>query len=296
VNHPYASEEYANSFVDGAQPVRLDGPGLWVLQREILDTGERDATGCYPVAPIDRTADWAAGFQQLRELGLASLVLVTDVMTQPTETALREIFDPVVPFKTHYLVDLDGGYPGATKHHRYEMRRAGRSCETRLIDLAEHLDAWWALYQELVRRHRITGLLAFSRSYFEALARLQGLVTVGAFAEEGLVSAHLWVRHEALVYSHMAASSEAGYAIGAAYAVHGHALRLFGESGATTADLGGTRRSKDADDGLAAFKRGFANRSVRNWLCGRILDAKRYQALCDRLGRASDFFPAYRGE
>jgi lipid II:glycine glycyltransferase (peptidoglycan interpeptide bridge formation enzyme) len=124
---------------------------------------------------------------------------------------------------------------------------------------------------------------------------MNGLVTVGAFVGEDLVSAHLWLRHEHRIYSHLAASNESGYAIGAAYAVHDHALRFFSAHGGRIVDLGGTGGTRDARDGLESFKRGFSNRSVQNWLCGKIIDAQAYNALCRQLGRTDDFFPAYRG-
>jgi hypothetical protein len=157
------------------------------------------------------------------------------------------------------------------------------------------MDAWCTLYSELVAHRRIRGLQVFSRRHFEALAEMPALVTVGSFVGEDLVSAHLWLRHEHRAYSHLAASSEAGYAIGAAYAVHDHALRHLAEDGVRIVDLGGTGGIRDAQDGLESFKRGFATHSERNWLCGKILDRRAYDALCDRFGSAEAFFPAYRG-
>jgi hypothetical protein len=50
----------------------------------------------------------------------------------------------------------------------------------------------------------------------------------------------------------------------------------------------------DPRDGLASFKRGFANRSEPFFLCGKVLDADAYASLS--AGRAeTQYFPAYRG-
>jgi len=295
MSHPYASREYALAFADVARPLYLEEAGLWVLCRSIPGTDLEDSMGCYPVSPIDPAADWESAFGRLEAARIQSLVLVSDVLTQPAEADLREIFDPVVAFKTHHLVDFSCGDLKVSKHHRQGVRRARRACETRTIALENHMDAWCGLYEGLVAHRRIRGIQVFSQAHFEALADMNDLVTVGAFVGEDLVSAHLWLRHEHRVYSHLAASNENGYAVGAAYAVHDHALRLFAEQGARIVDLGGTGGTGDTRDGLESFKRGFSNRSERNWLCGKIIDTRGYDALCTRLGRTDDFFPAYRG-
>ena len=102
----------------------------------------------------------------------------------------------------------------------------------------------------------------------------------------------LWFEHAGVVYNHLTASNAAGYANGANFALYAAAIDHF--AGAAVMNLGGGAGFEDdPDDGLAAFKRGFANAETRALLCGAVLDAERYAAL--RAGRQTAFFPAYRG-
>ena len=64
--------------------------------------------------------------------------------------------------------------------------------------------------------------------------------------------------------------------------------------GVRVVDLGGAAGAEDDAGGLDFFKRGFATRSERNFLCGHVLDPERYDALCDAHGRSAEWFPAYR--
>ena len=50
----------------------------------------------------------------------------------------------------------------------------------------------------------------------------------------------------------------------------------------------------DPDDGLAQFKRGFANAETVAYLCGAVLDHGRYAELVAGQPETA-YFPAYRG-
>jgi len=291
--HPYASQEYAAAFESLARPIYVEALGSAFLLREVPGSGRIDAMGVHPVCVLT-LRDASAGLEALRSEGAVSVVFVTDVLTQPPEPVLRSAFPRVKSFKRHHLVDLAVGEPQYGKHHRYEVRRARRVLDCRPFDLFTSLPEWWALYEELLERHQIRGLQNLPRSYFERLARLPGLVALAAFEAGNMVSAHLFVQHESLVHSHLAASSPRGYATGAAYALNDYALRYFRDAGAQVLDLGGSAGIRDTDDGLDFFKRGFATRSESCFLCAAVLDAGAYEALCEERGRSEDFFPAYR--
>lgn len=122
-----------------------------------------------------------------------------------------------------------------------------------------------------------------------------GITAIGAWLADELVSAHVWVSDGRYVHSHLAASSDAGYKAGAAYAVYDASLRAF--PAAELLNLGGGAGiGDDPDDGLARFKRGFANDSAQSYICGEILDRTRYEALSQYGGTGGEvtFFPAYR--
>ncbi|HPF71730.1 MAG TPA: hypothetical protein PLQ13_13725, partial [Candidatus Krumholzibacteria bacterium] len=63
--------------------------------------------------------------------------------------------------------------------------------------------------------------------------------------------------------------------------------------GVRTVDLGaGAGLADDPDDGLTAFKAGWATRTAPAWLCGVVLDPYAYTALS--AGRTGAYFPLYR--
>jgi hypothetical protein len=226
---------------------------------------------------------------------VVSIVFVVDGLFSPPVDLLRQAFTFARPFKTHYLVDQSAEKYWPCKHHRYEIRRAAqRGVEVRIVPLLDILDAWTALYDGLIVHRNIEGVQRFSRESFEVLDQCEGISTVAAFIGRDLVSCHLWVRYGDIVWSHLAASNERGYASRAAYAVYDESIRHF--SGCLI-NLGGAVGTSDvADEGLARFKAGFSNRSNIAHLVGAVLDPGTYQNLCTEHGNASvgDYFPSYR--
>ncbi len=295
MQHPYTSAGYAAAF--GMECSWLRGARTHILKRPIGDSARIDAMGCYPIFVFDADSridqDWA----QLRNEGVVSLVVVTDCLTQPDREFLERHFDICRPYKTHYGYDV--GLPGSdySKHHRDRIRRARKSCETRVIELSEYLDEWTLCYGNLVAKKGLTGLQAFPRAYFEGIANMSsGVTTVAAFAGEEFASAHIWFHDERNVYAHLAASTETGYKLRCAFAVYDHAIQLFKAS--HVLDFGGGAGVEPGEtDGLSEFKKGFSNFQRQNYLCGKILDHDGYADTCLRAGvdpGTTAFFPAYR--
>lgn len=291
MTHPYASVEYARAFGTGYEPIYLEASKTCVLKREIPGTRCFDAMGPYPVTPIACGAAMEHDFERLKDSGIVSLVLVTDPFYHPPEKQLRRHFDYVRPYKQHFIADSSRP-PGISKHHAYEVRRAAKSCETRSITLTDFLDDWCDLYRTLVERRGISGIHAFSRDYFAAIAGLKPLM-VGAFTEGRLVSAHLWFAKERYAYSHLAASSTEGYRLRAAYPVYSHSLQHLAECGFSMIDLGGGAGTEKASAGLANMKKGFSNGSREVYLCGKVLRENCYAEL-SAAKNDSGYFPAYR--
>jgi hypothetical protein len=225
---------------------------------------------------------------------MISVTLIVDGLDGPDIDALRRAFASSRVFKTHYVVDPALPY-SPSAHHVQEIRKAGkRGVEVRVVELRDILDAWCALYETLLERHDAGAVHRFSRESFGLLAGCPGLTTVAAFIGQDLVSCHLWIAHEGIVRSHLAASSAAGYASSAAYAVYDTSIRHFAGQSINLGGAAGTADSKL--DGLARFKSGFANRTHEAWLLGAILDEQRYRAMCAQRGIADahGYFPAYR--
>lgn len=294
MTHPYATEAYARSLPHVGEPVQVPEWDAWVIART-LPGGGRDGVGPYPLAILPRSADIGAGLARLRRLGLVSLTLVLDTVHRPDTAELARHFEVVRPFKTHFL--RRPAQPFAyDAYHAYKVRRARRRVETRSFALADHLAEWAALYGVLARRKGLAGVHDFPPAHAQELGGLPGVEAVGAWMDGELVSAHLWVRAGDQVHSHLGATSEAGYRAGAAYAVYDESIRRFADAAAI--NLGGSAGTgDDAADGLTRFKRGFANDTAAAWLCGAVLDPRRYAALCSERGvdpATAAFFPAYR--
>jgi hypothetical protein len=298
--HPYATGDYAQGLADGTMTaLDLVEWESFVLAREIPPRGEtglaglRDAMGVYPMTPIREEADLKAGLDRLAGQGLVSVVLVPDPLASPDESRLAAAFGLCRPFKTHYLIDRAAGHYAPSKHHRAEIRRAQRRCRVELVRLADHLPAWTRLYDGLVERHAIAGVAAFGEAYFAALSREPRMTALAAYVGNEISAMTIWFEHGGVAYNHLGASNALGYANGANYALYDAAIAHFSQ--AAILNLGGGAGSRDdPSDGLAVFKRGFANAEVHAMLCGAVLDEARYAALAGGLP-TTGYFPSYRG-
>jgi len=287
VTHLYASRAYAVGLA-GAQAFEVPEWGACAVRRPI-DRTLADAAGVYPLAVFARGADIGAGLERLRAAGLVSVVLVPDPLLHPAGLAARD-FEVCRPFKTHQLVDPAVGAFDPSKHHRDRIRRGLRRCRVERVRLADRLPEWLALYQELIERRAVSGVAAFGEAYFRMLAEQDEIVAFAASVDDAVAAMTLWFAAEGVVYNHLTASNAAGYANGANFALYGAAIEHF--QGAGVINLGGGAGHSDAEDGLTAFKRGFANAEVQAHVCGAVLDPARYAALGGPAG--AGFFPAYR--
>lgn len=287
--HPFASRRYAEALAGPAEVLRMPEWGSHLIRRAIPGGGA-DAAGVYPLQVFARGADLAAGLDALRRAELVCAVMVPDPLLHPTGE-LSRVFDICSPFKIHQLIDTALGPFAPSKHHRDRIRRGHRRCRVDRVELVDHLETWRALYAGLAARRGITGVAAFSGRYFRGLADTPGLTAFAAFVDGACVGMTLWFAAEGVVYNHLTASSAAGNANGANYALYDAAIAHF--AGCGVVNLGGNAGLSDAEDGLAAFKRGFANSQVEARICGAILDPARYAAL-SACAPESAFFPAYR--
>jgi Acetyltransferase (GNAT) domain len=287
----YSAPGYAASLSEFGLPRLLPRSGGWLLEREIAEGAGSDLMGPYPLFAC---AEWGGLGEDLAELaGPVSVVLVADPLADVGEAELRAAFpDLAVPFKRHHVRDLDAPAK-LPEHHRRHLRRAAGAVDVEICpDPAEHLDDWVRLYAELIERHELSGISAFSRETFRRQLELPGLVAVRAERDGATVGMALWLEDAPNAWYHLAAYSDAGYEVSASYALFAAALEELRDRDVHRVDLGGAAGATDADDGLTRFKRGWATGERMAYLCGRVLDREAYE----RLARdsASDWFPAYR--
>jgi hypothetical protein len=290
----YAHPAYLQSLAEFGTPITLPASGGCLLRRPISD-GLSDAMGPYPLFCC---ADWEALSADWSVISdeLVSVVLVADPFGPRDESSLRQCFDRVVPFKTHFLADLDPPGQFATRHHRYYAERALREVAIDVCDPpAIMLPDWIALYRHLIARHAIAGIQAFSPQSFYHQFAVPGLVALRATTPSGEpVGAHLWFVQGDIAYSHLAAASPRGYEMSCSYALYDFAIRFF-RGKVRWLDLGGVPTGESAGGGLAAFKRGWSNASHTAYLCGKVLNQHLYDELAARRGAVnSDYFPIYR--
>jgi hypothetical protein len=203
----------------------------------------------------------------------------------------------VTPFKEHLVTELSRSPESfvATQHRRKAQKALERLDIERVEDAGVFADRWIELYANLVRRHGIRGLTAFSPDSFRAQLAVPGISLFRAISENETVGMTLWYTNREVAYYHLGAYSDLGYELEASFALFWHVLEYFSRQGLQWLDLGAGAglSAKDSSDGLTRFKRGWATGTRTAYLCGRIFDLSRYdQIMRDR--EANDYFPPYR--
>jgi hypothetical protein len=290
--HPW----YAKSLSEFGAPRELPRCRGWILERCIPGAPYKDAMGCYPLFACQ---DWSKLHLDLDEIqDLVSLALVADPFGEHDEVSLRTCFqDLVAPFKDHFVVDLCRlRNDCVSQHHHYYARKAlNKVLVETCSDPARLLDEWTKLYATLVKKHKLTGIRAFSRTAFAQQLRIPGLVVFQAISDDIPVGMHLWYVQGEVAYSHLAACSPRGYELMVSYAIYWSALEYFADK-VRWLDLGGGAGVKHSDrDGLSQFKRGWSTGTRVTYFCGRIFNHERYTNVVEARGiSAVDYFPAYR--
>jgi hypothetical protein len=292
----YLHPQYAEALAEFGSPCPLPRSGGYLLARQIPNTEWQDAMGTYPLFCCQ---DWTRLHEDLEELRnrMVTVALVTDPLGNYDESLLRRFFDRVVKFKEHFIADLTQPVNELVpKYHRKHARRALRDVTVEVLSQPlEGLDDWDRLYAQLVARHEIKGLRAFSRTSFAAQLQVPGMVAFRVVAGTQAIGMHLWYVQGDAAYSHLSAYSDAGYDLRISYGLNWAANEYFSGRvrwlvlgagpGTTTGDAGG----------LAEYKRGWSTGVRSVYFCGITLDAMRYEAISrSRGGPATEYFPAYR--
>lgn len=293
----YMHPGYAESLAEFGTPRELPRCGGWILERQIPEFSFHDAMGCYPLFVCK---DWAKLGLDLEDIGadLISLALVTDSFGEYDEPHLRRCFkDTVIPFKEHFIVDLHRPMNDAVSmHHRYYARKALKSLSLdECREPLQFIDEWVALYGNLIDRHNLRGIRAFSRRAFVKQLSIPGTVILRVMHEGTVVGAQIWFVQGEVGYSHLTAFSEAGYKLRAAYALYWFAIEHFHDK-VRWLDLGaGAGAKSDSKDGLSDFKRGWSTDTRTVYFCGRIFNRERYDEIVKAKGIVTiDYFPSYR--
>ena len=307
----YADPIYARAVAGDQMPVELTRSGAALIPRSIdaVDPGGEPAVDASAPYPLLACADWTALAEDLEALDdtFVSVSAVCDPLGGWSEDELRAAFpDLARPYKEHFVVDLSQPVEeSASSHHRRDARRGMRRVAVTCVDADEAsadrelLQAdWRRLYGELITRHGVVGPAAFDIRALDALWDVPGMSVYRASVDGVSVAMQLWLRDGPIVRYHLAAQDAAGYREGGAYALTWTALQDFAREGCEIAHLGAAAGdASSTEDGLSRFKRGWATGTRTAWLCGRIGDPARYEALARAKGldpEDTSWFPLYR--
>jgi hypothetical protein len=294
----YAHPTYAASFAEWGRPLFLAQSKGWLLMRNVPGSSAYDAMGCYPLFVCD---DWAALPDDFDSWGedIVCVSLVTDPFGDYTEQFLRSCFpDRAIAFKEHFVTDLR--QDPQTFVHPHHRRNARRASNEMTVETCENpislLPTWNALYTNLVQRHNISGMTAFSEKCFATQLSVPGIVAFRAIRDNETLGMLLWYRQANRAYYHLGAYSDKGYELRASFALFEHAIDYFASTDVEWLNLGaGAGRIADAQSGLSRFKAGWSTGARTAYFCGRVFDGARYQNLMRASNdTTSNYFPAYR--
>jgi len=294
----YAHPAYADSLSEFGAPLPLPRSGGWLLRRQIPGADCADAMGCYPIFSC---ADWQGLQGDLEELNseLISVALVTDPFGKYDRDYLNRCFkDVVFPFKEHFVTDLTCRIEDfVSVHHLRNLRKGSSKIRVeKSQNASQFLDDWTSLYENLVEKHQIKGISAFSRESFAKQLKVPGIVALRAVHEGATVGMLLWYVQTDVAYYHLGAYNQRGYELRASFPLFRFAVEYFAAQGLRWLDLGaGTGIGNEGEDGLARFKRGWSTGVRTAYFCGRIYQRKKYDQIVEsRNLTATSYFPAYR--
>ncbi len=292
----YSHPGYAESLDEFGTPRELPACGGWVLERPIPGASLVDAMGCYPFFAC---REWSRLREDLEspKHPWVTLGLVAEPFGAYEVADLRTCFDVVSAFKERFVIDCEKRTAWSfSAHHRRNAIKASKEVRVELCaDPSKHLDEWTALYENLVARHSLKGVKAFSRRAFARQLALPGLVMFRATREGETLGLDQWYVQGDVAYGHLAAYSSLGYRLKVSYALKWHLIHYFADK-VRWIDLGGGAGLGGGEEsGLDQFKRGWATGTRPTYFCGRVLDRKRYaEILASRPREETSYFPAYR--
>jgi hypothetical protein len=293
----YLHPSYAESLSEFGKPRLLPRSGGWILERPVPGFPYADAMGCYPLFACQ---DWSQLYEDLEEAktDLVSLALVTDPFGNYDASLLQRCFDTVILYKEHFVADLSRPMDEfVSGHHlRYARRGLQQVQVERCHDPIQFVGDWTGLYQNLITRHRISGIRAFSMAAFEKQFKVPGIIAFRAIHREHTIGMTLWYVRDNVGYYHLGAYSDMGYRLRASFALFWTGLDYFMASGVRWVNLGSAAGIQSrADEGLTRFKRGWSTGTQTAYFCGRILKRERYWEITKTKNiPATDYFPGYR--
>lgn len=291
----YGHPGYARSLSEFGTPRHLPHCGGWILERQIPGFSDRDGMGCYPLFVCQ---DWSQLHTDLDNLSdeLVSLALVTDPFGNYDVSYLQQCFDVVTPFKEHFVIDLSCSKNeiGSKRRRKYARRTLKNTRITVCQEPVKFLDTWVDLYSNLIQKHNIQGIRAFSTTSFAKQLQIPTVIVLQAEYEEEIIGAQIYFMQGDVVHCHLGAFNQLGYQLGASYALDWYSIEYFSGK-ARWLDLGGGVGIDASSSGLQQYKIGWSTDTRPVYFCGKVLQPHRYQEIVVQVcAKPIDYFPAYR--
>lgn len=294
----YMNKGYVESFAEFGVPLQMINSGGWLLRREVPGFNCYDGMGCYPYFVCRDWRQLRTDLEMLRG-ELLCVSLVTDPFAEFDLGYMQDCFsDLFIPFKEHFIIEL--GHPLRSFVSSLHCRKAQKGLLSVSVEKCDDptgcVDEWVDLYGNLIKRHNIKGIRAFSRNAFVKQLSVPGTVVFKALHGGDTVGALLWYVHGEVAHCHLAAFSDLGYELLSSFALFWTAIEYFSEKGLKRLAIGsGAGMKCDGTDGLSQFKRGWATGHSTVYLCGCIFNQKKYLEISQAAGASgNDYFPIYR--
>lgn len=294
----YLNQKYAHSFEELGKPIQLPQSKGWILKRKIPESSYYDAMGCYPLFSCQ---NWSKLYDDLENMDddIISLSIITDPFGDYNIKYLKKCFkDIVINYKNHFVVDLNKDINNiVTKGHRKNSRKGLKKITVEVIkDPMQFLEEWESLYDFLIKKHNIKGMLTFSHQAFKNQFKVPGFTIFRAIHNDETVGMNSWYIEKDVGYAHLAAYTEIGYKMYASYALFWYIIDFFSKRGLRWLELGSAPGMKNkVNEGLSQFKRGWSTGTKPVYLCGRIFDNSKYSEIVKAKKIVdTDYFPAYR--
>ena len=236
----YGNQLYAQSLSEWGRPRELPQCNGWILERIIPGFSQVDAMGCYPLFSCQNWSKLKDDLDAL-ESDLVSLALVTDPFGDYDANYLKRCFpDVVIPFKTHFVVDLTKhqNQIGKNRQRKHALNALKKVQIQVCKDPRNFVESWSMLYHNLIIQSQIEDIRAFSRLSFTKQFKVPGIVTLTAKYEGKIIGAHVYFLIDDVVHRHLGVIHPIGYEVGATYAMDCFSIEYFANQ-ANWLDLGG---------------------------------------------------------
>ncbi len=300
----YQNTKYIESISETVPPLSLSRSNGWLVPKIIPGSNEIDLSATNPFIICQNPDSLIHDFESLSDKYVALTVITNPIYEISKEIWSSYFKDLFVPFKSHYLVEIEKYQFERTvsQHHRYYSRKALKEAAITLAEKPiDYLDDFYYLYQQLLVRHDVCASNALSKKMLAQQFNVPGVKMFVARDDYGIQAISVWMQTQDVAFYHLAVSSETGYKKSFAYGTMKTAIDHFFGEGTRMLGLGGgnsirTKNKIAVNSGLQSFKAGWATLSTDVFLCGRILNPEIYNALTKSAVKTdSQFFPLYRG-